>query len=111
MPKVLEISCSGREDSQLCPKRYRLSLARITLVTQCAIPLEDFGFENVLWVFSGRRGVHCWVSDERARRMTLSVRKSVVSYLEIVKVRMLLRGAKRIIHITPHNTPATSIHQ
>ena len=44
---------------------------------------EDFGFENVLWVFSGRRGIHAWISDERARIMRNEVRAAITDYLDI----------------------------
>ncbi|KAI8335675.1 hypothetical protein EDC96DRAFT_450663 [Choanephora cucurbitarum] len=46
---------------------------------------EDFGFQHIMWVYSGRRGVHCWVCDERARQLDNESRKAIVKFLDIIK--------------------------
>ena len=36
-------------------------------------------------MYSGRRGIHCWISDTTALKLTDEQRKGIVGFLEVVK--------------------------
>lgn len=69
--------CSGKQICKAC-------FAKI----QCAVRLldyslrEEFGFEEIGFVFSGRRGVHCWVLDGRA--LDAQVRMDIYRFYQTV---------------------------
>lgn len=44
---------------------------------------NDFGFKYLLPVFSGRRGVHLWVCDRRARKLSDEARGAMVGYMSV----------------------------
>lgn len=73
--------CSG---SSICANCWPLMQFAIKIIDK-AIE-EDFGFEHRLWIYSGRRGVHCWVVDETARKLTSQARTAIAEYLTVVKV-------------------------
>ena len=37
----------------------------------------------MVWFYSGRRGVHCWVCDESARTLSNDARAAVATYFEL----------------------------
>ncbi|KAI9722872.1 MAG: hypothetical protein M1828_004438 [Chrysothrix sp. TS-e1954] len=72
--------CTG---ANICSKCWSFMTMAIKVLD--AALREDFGFRHILWVYSGRRGVHAWVCDKRARNMPDNMRKSVAGYLEVLK--------------------------
>ncbi|CAO1618434.1 unnamed protein product [Parajaminaea phylloscopi] len=46
---------------------------------------SDFGFKHLLWVYSGRRGIHLWISDKAACELADDARKAIVGWLEVIK--------------------------
>lgn len=72
--------CTG---AKLCTKCWTFMKAGIKTIDRAM--REDFGFKHLLFVYSGRRGVHCWVSDKAARRLSNEQRSAVADYMTVVQ--------------------------
>ena len=71
------------DKANICHKCWSFVTMAIKVVD--AALREDFGFEHILWVYSGRRGAHAWISDKRARNMDDARRRALAGYLEVIK--------------------------
>jgi DNA primase small subunit len=70
--------CTGANVCEKCWEYLKIAMIVLTDILS-----DDFDFVNVLWVFSGRRGIHAWVCDDQAREMTNEMRTAVVQYCNI----------------------------
>ncbi|SCW02398.1 LAFE_0F05556g1_1 [Lachancea fermentati] len=96
--------CSGANVCSKCWKFISLAMKIINIALS-----EDFGYEDFIWIFSGRRGAHCWVSDKRARTLSDIQRRNVLDYMNVVRDRNVGKrlNLKRPYH--PHLTRSLEI--
>ena len=78
---------NGNRGGDICQKCWVFMIVAIKIID--AALRQDFGFQHLLWVYSGRRGVHCWVADVRARKLSADARKAIIGWLEVIKVYFL----------------------
>ena len=78
---VRDCGCKGKE--QYCTQCWSLVQDAAAFLDRSL--REDFGFKDIVWVFSGRRGFHAWVRDPVAGELTQMQRNSIVRYLTLIK--------------------------
>lgn len=89
--------CTG---ASICKRCWGFISAAVVVID--ASIREHFGYQHLLWVYSGRRGIHLWVSDREAMELTDEQRKAVVGWMTVVaggkemakKVNVRINGGK-----------------
>ncbi|KAL0487849.1 DNA primase small subunit [Acrasis kona] len=86
---VLDIDISDYNDIRMCGCKESNYCRVCWKLMLCGVEVSDyiltsiFGFKNRLWVFSGGRGIHCWVGDESVRSLTNEGRSAVAEFMHL----------------------------
>jgi DNA primase small subunit len=75
---VRQCGCTG---AKICNKCWQMMTMAVKVMEKGL--REDFGFKHIAWFYSGRRGIHAWVCDEKARTLSNEARSAVASYFEV----------------------------
>lgn len=70
------------QDANICGRCWVFISAAVKVLDSAI--RDQFGYTHLLWVYSGRRGIHLWISDKEAMELTDEERKAAVNYLTVV---------------------------
>jgi len=73
-------TCCSKAD--ICKKCWAFIAAAVRVLDSAI--RHEFGYEKLLWVYSGRRGIHLWISDKEAMELSDQQRKALVSWLTVI---------------------------
>ncbi|KAH9836234.1 prim-pol domain-containing protein [Rhodofomes roseus] len=72
--------CSG---AGICKRCWAFIAAAVRVLDRAI--RDQFGYKYLLWVYSGRRGIHLWISDKEAMELTDEQRRALVGWLTVIQ--------------------------
>ncbi|KAF3308972.1 hypothetical protein TWF173_000567 [Orbilia oligospora] len=87
---VFDIDLTDYDEIRTCCSKTKICIKCWQFVTMAIKVVDvalrdDFGFQHIMWVYSGRRGAHAWVCDKKARKLGDGKRRAIAAYFEVVK--------------------------
>lgn len=76
--EIRQCGCQGANICNICWQYMKMAV-----LTMDEGLRQDFGFQHICWIYSGRRGIHAWISDSNARELTDAGRAAVAKYFEV----------------------------
>ncbi|KAH0826589.1 prim-pol domain-containing protein [Lanmaoa asiatica] len=74
-------TCCSAAD--ICSRCWGFIAAAVKVLHSSLV--DQFGFRHLLWVYSGRRGIHLWISDPQAMDLTDDQRRALVNALTVIE--------------------------
>ena len=95
--------CSGAD---ICHRCWDFIAVAVDVLDQSI--RQQFGYHHLLWVYSGRRGIHLWVSDKEAMELTDEQRRALVNNLTVIQGGKEMKKKVNVRHGTKPAPPSIS---
>ena len=70
-------------DAAICNRCWKFIAIAVKVLDRAI--REQYGYQHLLWVYSGRRGIHLWVSDKEAMELTDDQRRALVNWMTVIQ--------------------------
>ncbi len=97
------------KDASVCQKCWVFISAAVT-VSEYLLS-NYFDYHKILWVFSGRRGIHGWVCDEEATKLSKEERSSLISFLSflVIEGSVMPKVYRKKASVNPNHLTAIKV--
>ncbi|XP_074103830.1 DNA primase small subunit-like [Cotesia typhae] len=95
------------QEKNICVKCWKYMVIACKIIHRSL--LEDWAFKNILWVFSGRRGIHVWVCDPIALNFEDDERYMISNFFQVAIINSFGDSQFKLTTITSYIERALSV--